>query len=72
MHFVYLFFLLLLPITCLADTLEGKVVRVVDGDTLVVLDSGNTQHRVRLAGIDTPERGQPYGKKYTPNSNCSL
>ena len=49
MHFVYLFFPLLISTTCLADTLEGKVVRIVDGDTLVVLDSGNTQHRVRLA-----------------------
>ena len=55
MHFVYIFFLLLVSTTCLADTLEGKVVRIVDGETLVVLDSNNTQHRVRLAGIDTPE-----------------
>jgi endonuclease YncB( thermonuclease family) len=44
------------------EVLIGKVVRVVDGDTLVLLDSENTQHRVRLAGIDTPESrgGQPY------------
>ena len=41
--------------------------RVVDGDTLVLLDSGNTQHRVWLAGIDTPERRQPFGKKATEN-----
>ena len=67
MRFVYLFFLLLISTTSLAETLEGRVVRVVDGDTLVVLDSGNTQHRVRLAGIDTPERGQPFGKKAKEN-----
>ena len=62
MRFPVLLFLLLISSACLADTLEGKVVRVVDGDTLVVLDSDNTQHRVRLAGIDTPERGQPYAE----------
>ena len=67
MRFVYIFFLLLFSTACLAETLEGRVVRIVDGDTLVVLDSGNTQHRVRLAGIDTPERGQPFGKKAKEN-----
>ena len=59
--------MLLVTAACLADTLEGKVVRIVDGDTLVVLDSSNTQHRVRLAGIDTPERGQPFGKRAKEN-----
>lgn len=39
--------------------LEGRVVRVVDGDTIEVLSGGETV-RVRLAGIDTPERGQPW------------
>ena len=43
--------------------LTGRVVRVADGDTISVLDSNNTQHKVRLHGIDTPERNQPYGKK---------
>jgi endonuclease YncB( thermonuclease family) len=46
-----------------ADTLLGRVVRVVDGDTLVVLRSGKVQERVRLAGIDCPERGQAFGTK---------
>jgi endonuclease YncB( thermonuclease family) len=39
--------------------LEGRVVRVFDGDTIEVLIEGETV-RVRLAGIDTPERGQPW------------
>ena len=39
--------------------LEGRVVRVFDGDTIEVLSGGQTV-RVRLAGIDTPERGQPW------------
>ena len=46
-------------LTC---NLQGKVIRVVDGDSITVLDSKNEQHKIRLAGIDTPERKQPYGK----------
>ena len=42
--------------------LTGRVVRVADGDTVSILDKSNTQHKVRLFGIDTPERDQPYGK----------
>lgn len=42
--------------------LRGRVVRVADGDTLSVLDSNNTQYKVRLHGIDTPERDQAHGK----------
>ena len=42
--------------------LEGKVVKLADGDSITVLDRDNVQHKIRLAGIDTPERKQPYGK----------
>lgn len=56
---------ILLAITLLSFTLKGKVIRVSDGDTIVVLDSTNTQHRIRLDGIDCPEKGQPYGNKAT-------
>ncbi len=42
------------------EAFTGKVVGVADGDTLVVLD-GTTQVRVRLHGIDCPERGQAFG-----------
>ena len=38
-----------------------KVDRVTDGDTIVLMDST----RVRLHGIDTPERDQPYGSEAT-------
>ncbi len=43
------------------DSLTGKVTRVVDGDTLYVLDTNYKQHKIRLARIDAPERKQAYG-----------
>lgn len=55
--------LLLLPIIGQAEIFSGKVVRVLDGDTAEVLDSTNTPHRIRLAGIDAPEKAQPFGSK---------
>jgi endonuclease YncB( thermonuclease family) len=58
--------LLILALACapaLADSFAGKVVRVVDGDTLDVLADGPVVHRVRLAGIDAPESGQPFGAR---------
>lgn len=42
--------------------LTGRVVRVADGDTVSILDASNSQHKVRLFGIDTPEQNQPFGK----------
>ena len=42
--------------------LQGKVVKVADGDTVTVLDAGNQQYKVRLAGIDAPEKNQAFGQ----------
>lgn len=47
-------------------SLESKAgCEIVSGhrefDTLRVLDDANVQHKVRLQGIDAPERGQPFG-----------
>jgi endonuclease YncB( thermonuclease family) len=44
---------------------EGWVVALSDGDTVTVLDSAKVQHKVRIAGIDAPEKGQPYGNAST-------
>lgn len=43
--------------------LTGKVVAVADGDTLTLVDAHNVQQKVRLHGIDAPERRQPFGTK---------
>lgn len=44
-----------------AALLEGRVVGVADGDTITILDNTNTQYKIRLAGIDAPEKKQPFG-----------
>ena len=46
----------------LADAIEGRVVRVADGDTITVLDSSKKQHKIRLQGIDAPEKAQAFGQ----------
>ncbi len=58
---IALCFLVSVSIAASADSLTGKVVKVVDGDTLYVLDANYEQRKIRLAGIDAPERKQAYG-----------
>ena len=55
--------LLLFTLSAQTETLEGKVVKIADGDTLTLLTSSNEQVKIRLAGIDTPEKKQPFGNK---------
>lgn len=54
--------LLLLPLSSLASAgmISGQVVQVIDGDTLV-LETNRQRQTVDLAGIDAPERLQPFG-----------
>ena len=44
-----------------ANAVEHRVTRIVDGDTVYTKDGA----KIRLHGIDTPERDQPYGKQAT-------
>lgn len=68
--------MLLLACTCVGAAqqannvqlvIEGKVVRVSDGDTITVLDADNKQHRIRFQGIDAPESKQAYGQASKEN-----
>jgi micrococcal nuclease len=43
----------------------GKVIKVVDGDTIDVLTDDMETIRIRFSGVDTPERGQPFGNNAT-------
>ncbi len=49
--------------TIAQTTIHGRSVNVADGDTFTLLDDNNTQHRIRLYGIDAPERGQAFGNR---------
>ena len=54
--------LLLLPRSLFAADFTGPVVSVLDGDTLEVLHNQHPE-RIRLNGIDCPEKSQAYGQK---------
>ena len=50
-----------------AQDILCRVVGVTDGDTVTVLDAAKAQHKVRLAGIDAPEKAQPFGERSKEN-----
>jgi endonuclease YncB( thermonuclease family) len=61
---------------------SGKVIKIVDGDTYDVLAADNKTIRIRMNGIDTPEKtfraksknylsGLCFGKKYRSNPKLS-
>ena len=62
--------LLTIPLLLKAQALNGNVVRIVDGDTFTLLVNGKEQVKVRIDGIDAPEKGQAFGnraKEYLSN-----
>jgi len=69
-----LFLLLCAAVLCFAGIAHAdrlncpcKVVKVSDGDTVHVLDQARVKHKIRLGGIDAPERKQVFGKQSTKN-----
>lgn len=63
MRAILLLTIALLGLPCQADLISGRVVSVADGDTITVLDANNVQHKIRLAGIDAPEKSQAFGQR---------
>ena len=59
--------LLLTAILAAASELRGVVVGVTDGDTITVLNDNQKQHKIRLAGIDAPEKHQGFGERSRQN-----
>lgn len=59
--------LIVLCFPALSQSLSGRVVAIADGDTLTILTDEKQQVKIRLAGIDAPEKGQPFGQKAKEN-----
>lgn len=49
--------------TSSAYELTGRIVSIADGDTVTLLDADKRQHKIRLSGIDAPERKQAFGTR---------
>ncbi len=47
----------------MADILTGRIVGVNDGDTVTLLDAQQRQYKIRLTGIDAPEKKMPFGQR---------
>jgi endonuclease YncB( thermonuclease family) len=64
-----LFILVFAPTLLHADYLNCpcKVVKITNGDTVHVLDQSKTKHKIRLGGIDAPEKKQAFGQKSKQN-----
>jgi endonuclease YncB( thermonuclease family) len=55
--------LLLSSMVLRAEVISGKVVAVIDGNTLEVFTAENETYKILLYGIDSPELGQEFGER---------
>lgn len=53
--------IILFSISINAKELMGQVIKVIDGDTITILDANKEQFKIRLSGIDAPEKNQAFG-----------
>jgi endonuclease YncB( thermonuclease family) len=63
MKIIMFLILALVPAASYADQLVGKVIKITDGDTVNVLTNDNHTHKIRLSGIDAPEKKQAFGNR---------
>ncbi|MBO6252486.1 MAG: thermonuclease family protein, partial [Bacteroidaceae bacterium] len=63
MRVLVLIVLFMPPLFLSAQMLNGKVVKIADGDTFTLLVNGKEQVKIRIDGIDAPEKGQAYGNR---------
>ena len=64
-HYIIFYFIIVLFLSGISyaqSPIQGKVVGVADGDTITVLQDSK-QYKIRLYGIDTPEKKQGFGQK---------
>ncbi|WP_291903840.1 thermonuclease family protein [Accumulibacter sp.] len=52
-----------IPAVCQSESIFGTVVAVADGDTVTVVDVAKEQYKIRVAGIDAPEKKQAFGAR---------
>ena len=55
--------LIMFPLLLSAQILKGRVVGITDGDTFTLLVNGNEQVKIRIDGIDAPEKKQDFGNR---------
>jgi endonuclease YncB( thermonuclease family) len=53
----------LLSFSVQAEILTGRIVGISDGDTVTLLDANQRQYKIRLTGIDAPEKKMPFGQR---------
>jgi micrococcal nuclease len=61
LRFSFLIFLVGVSISARAEEFAGTVTRVADGDTVTLLVENGDKIKIRLVGIDAPEKDQPHG-----------
>jgi len=62
-RFFLILLLSLLPVLCSAQRFSVKVVGISDGDTFTCVNDDNLQLKIRINGIDAPEKKQAFGNK---------
>lgn len=67
LSFALLLVLVLISKLAAAEMLFGYVIGISDGDTITLLEGSDLQHKIRIGGIDVPEKAQPFGERAKQN-----